>query len=237
MAATARLHTDAALASGAEIPLPEDQAHYLRHVLRQEAGAPVLLFNGRDGEWRAEIARFGKRDVVLAVQAQTRPQQAGPDIWLLFAPIRQGRLETIVEKATELGASRIVPVLTRRCQVRQVNAARLLATAREAAEQCERLDLPEISPLADLQAALADWPRERRLYACLERADAEPLAAQLTSDPCALLVGPEGGFAPEEAAWLGGLPFVRPAGLGSRILRAETAAMAGMALLAAASGR
>ncbi len=237
MAATARLHTDAALASGAEIPLPEDQAHYLRHVLRQEAGAPVLLFNGRDGEWRAEIARFGKRDAVLAVQAQTRPQQAGPDIWLLFAPIRQGRLETIVEKATELGASRIVPVLTRRCQVRQVNAARLLATACEAAEQCERLDLPEISPLADLQAALADWPRDRRLYACLERAETEPLAAQLNSDPCALLVGPEGGFAPEEAAWLGGLPFVRPAGLGPRILRAETAAIAGMAMLAAASGR
>ncbi len=237
MAATARLHVAAALNAGAEIPLPEDQAHYLRHVLRQEVGAQLLLFNGRDGEWQAEIARFGKRDGSLRVREQTRRQQNGPDLWLLFAPIRQGRLETIVEKATELGAARIIPVLTRRCQVRQVNPARLLANAREAAEQCERLDLPEIPPLAELQSALGAWPQDRPLYVCLERAQARPLAEAITPGPAALLVGPEGGFAPEEANWLAGLPFVVPVGLGPRILRAETAAIAGLALLMAASGR
>lgn len=236
MAATARLYIPADLTLGAEIPLPEDQAHYLRHVLRQDVGAPVLLFNGRDGEWLAEIARFGKRDGSLHVRERTRTQQSGPDIWLLFAPIRQGRLETIVEKATELGAARILPVLTRRCQVRQVNDTRLQANAREAAEQCERLDLPQIAPLAELSAVLASWPQGRPLYVCLERADARPLAGSAQPGPMALLVGPEGGFAPEEAAWLTELPFVVPVSLGPRILRAETAAIAGMALLAAVAG-
>ncbi len=239
MAATARLHVEAALAEGAEIPLPEDQAHYLRHVLRQQVGASLLLFNGRDGEWRAEIAHFGKRDGILRVHEQTRQQQNGPDLWLLFAPIRQGRLETIVEKATELGASRIVPVLTQRCQVRQVNAGRLLANAREAAEQCERLTVPEVREPLALDKALAGWDAARPLIFLDESGGGAPLVqvlADLPAGPLAVLVGPEGGFAPEERALLARLPFARPVGLGPRILRAETAAIAALAVVQAVRG-
>lgn len=233
----ARLYVTADLKPGADLALDEAAAHYLRHVLRLEPGAAVVLFNGRDGEFAATLSVAAKRETRVAVGDCLRPFQPPRDIWLCFAPIRQGRIEFIIEKATELGAARLLPVLTKRCQVRQVNAQRLEAHAREAAEQCERLDVPPLAPLQTLDAMLSTWPQERRLFACLERDAATPLLVALQALPAAaalaMLVGPEGGFAPEEAAMLKAKAFVTPVSLGEGILRAETAALAALAVAAA----
>lgn len=228
----ARLHVTDALSAGGSVMLADDQAHYLRHVLRLEAGQAVALFNGRDGEWRAVIAEAGKKGVRLDVEAQLRPQQPAADVWLCFAPIKQGRIEMIVEKATELGAGRLLPVITRRTQMQKVNAERLAAHAREAAEQCERLDVPEVTAAVTLEKLLQDWPRDRQLFLCAERSDAPALlTAAAGKGPCGLLIGPEGGFAPEELQQIAGLPQVVTVSLGPRILRAETAAIAALAIL------
>lgn len=234
----ARLFVPDSLVSGEDVALAADQAHYLRHVLRLSEGEAVALFNGRDGEFRGTIIAAGKKECRLAVAEQLRPFRPAADIWLCFAPIRQGRIEMIVEKATELGAARLLPVLTRRTQVQKVNAERLAAHAREAAEQCERLDVPEVAAAVPLDTLLADWPAERRLFLCAEREAATPLlrAAQAwpAAAPCALLVGPEGGFAPEELALAQRQASVVPVTLGPGILRAETAAIAALAILQAA---
>lgn len=234
----ARLFVPDDLATGAEVALVADQAHYLRHVLRLNEGDAVALFNGRDGEYRSSIAAAGKKECRLRVAEQLRPFQPPADIWLCFAPIRQGRIEMIVEKATELGVARLLPVLTRRTQMHKVNAERLTAHAREAAEQCERLDVPEVAAAIPLDVLLAEWPAGRRLFLCAERHAATPLlqAAQAwpASAPCALLVGPEGGFAPEEFAIAQRQAGVVPVTLGPGILRAETAVIAALAILQAA---
>ncbi|PJI39125.1 16S rRNA (uracil(1498)-N(3))-methyltransferase [Ferrovibrio sp.] len=229
----ARLYVTDALGAGGSVMLADDQAHYLRHVLRLEAGQAVALFNGRDGEWRAVIAETGKKGVRLDLAAQLRPQPAAAaDIWLCFAPIKQGRIEMIVEKATELGTARLLLVITRRTQMQKVNVERLAAHAREAAEQCERLDVPEVAQAVTLEKLLQDWPQDRRLFVCAERSDAPSLLAAARGDgPCALLVGPEGGFAPEELQQIAILPQVVTVSLGPRILRAETAAIAALAIL------
>lgn len=228
----ARLHVTDALSAGGSVMLPDDQAHYLRHVLRLETGQAVALFNGHDGEWRALIAEAGKKGVRLNVDAQLRAQQPAPDVWLCFAPIRQGRVEMIVEKAAELGVGRLLPVITRRTQMQKVNVERLAAHAREAAEQCERLDVPEVAAAVTLEKLLQDWPRDRRLFVCAERTDAPALlTAAAGNNPCALLIGPEGGFAPEELEQIAALPQVVTVSLGPRILRAETAAIAALAIL------
>ncbi|WP_341702194.1 16S rRNA (uracil(1498)-N(3))-methyltransferase [Ferrovibrio sp.] len=233
----ARLHVTADLAPDQAVLLPADQVHYLRHVLRLGPGEAVALFNGRDGEYRARIDRVDKKTCSLRVEAQLRPFRPAADIWLCFAPIRQGRIELIVEKATELGAGRLVPVITRRTQVGRVNTDRLAAHAREAAEQCERLDLPEIAPAVSLEKLLAEWPPERQLFFCREREAAPALlvAAGQVADtaPVAILTGPEGGFAPEEMEQIGRLPQAVPVSLGPAILRAETAALAALAILQA----
>ena len=237
-ATKARLFVPDRLTTGDDIRLAADQAHYLRHVLRLGEGDAVALFNGRDGEFRGSIAAAGKKECRLAVAEQLRVFRPVADIWLCFAPIRQGRIEMIVEKATELGVARLLPVLTRRTQMQKVNAERLAVHAREAAEQSERLDVPEVAPAVPLDALLADWPSERRLFLCAEREAATPLlqAAQAwpAAAPCALLVGPEGGFAPEELAMAQRQPGVMPVTLGPGILRAETAAIAALAILQAA---
>jgi len=234
----ARLFVPASLVTGEDILLASDQAHYLRHVLRLSEGDAIGLFNGRDGEFRGTIVAAGKKECRLEVAEQLRPFRPAADIWLCFAPIRQGRIEMIVEKATELGVARLLPVLTRRTQVQKVNAERLAAHAREAAEQSERLDVPDVVPAVALGALLADWPGERRLFLCAERATATPLlqAAQAwpAAAPCALLIGPEGGFAPEELAMAQRQAGIVPVTLGSGILRAETAAIAALAILQAA---
>lgn len=228
----ARLYVTDALSAGGSIMLADDQAHYLRHVLRLETGQAVALFNGRDGEFRAIIAEVSKKGVRLDLASQLRPQQPAADVWLCFAPIKQGRIEMIIEKATELGVGRLLPVITRRTQMQKVNTERLAAHAREAAEQCERLDVPEVAHSVTLEKLLQAWPQDRQLFVCVERNDAPTLlAVALGNDPCALLIGPEGGFAPEEVQQIAALPQVVTVSLGPRILRAETAAIAALAIL------
>ena len=217
--------------------MPAAQAHQLMHVQRCQAGDQVALFNNRDGEWLAELA-FAKRSVAALVQTQLRLPKAGPDIWLLFAPIKPARLAIMIEKATELGVAELHPVLTERTQIRSINPEKLFETAREAAEQCERLDVPAVATAKSLAAVLQDWPAGRRLYVGAEAGLATPAAQAFAGHqgPAALLVGPEGGFSSAELTLLRDYDFVVPIGLGPRILRAETAAMAALALWQAGCG-
>jgi 16S rRNA (uracil1498-N3)-methyltransferase len=227
-----RFFSDSRLESGARIALSEAQAHQLRSVLRLEAGAAIGLFNPRDGEWRAELAQLGKRGGEALVSQRLRPPSAESDLWLLFAPIKGPRLDFIVEKATELGAAAILPVLTRRTVVSRVNVERLRAHAVEAAEQCERLSVPAVAEARSLDDVMATWPAGRILYVAAERRDARPLAQAIRPDrpSAAILTGPEGGFDPGELDRVLELGFAVPVGLGPRILRAETAAAAALAV-------
>jgi 16S rRNA (uracil1498-N3)-methyltransferase len=219
------------------VTLSKDQAHYLFGVMRRASGDRILLFNGQDGEWLAEVEEAGKRAGLLRCVSQTLPQTAPPDLWLLFAPLKKARTDFVVEKATELGASRIQPVFTRFTNADRVNADRLAATAVEAAEQCGALAAPEIAPPEKLETLLQSWDPARRILFCDERMEAAtPAEALTTPGPWAILIGPEGGFAPEEAARLRALPFVIPVTLGPRILRAETAAVAALTLWQATLG-
>src|SRR5258708_20624537 len=172
-----RLFIEADLASGVEAPLSEAQVHYLRHVMRREDGAPLLLFNGRDGEWRATLGLRGKKAAVATVGERTREQTAEPDVWLCFAPIKRARIDFVAEKATELGASVLQPILTRHTAVERVKVDRLRANAIEAAEQTERLSVPEVREPVDLARLIAAWPAGRRLLLCHETGGAPPLAA------------------------------------------------------------
>jgi 16S rRNA (uracil1498-N3)-methyltransferase len=228
-----RLFVAAALETGAVVTLADGQMHYLLHVLRAGAGDRVLLFNGRDGEWQAEIRAATKRGIALTVGARTAPQRAVPDLWLVFAPVKKTPSDYLTQKATELGVSKLQPVFTRRTIVSRINAERLLANAVEAAEQSGRLSVPEIGEAAALEKLLAVWPRERRIFFCDEGGEARPLAdaARAAGEgPAAILTGPEGGFDPVERGRLRGLPFVTPVTLGPRILRADTAALAALAI-------
>lgn len=205
------------------------QARYIGTVMRQSPGNRLRLFNGRDGEWRARIETLGKKGVLLAVEARLRSQAPEPDLWLLLSIIKREALEWAIEKATELGAAEIHPVITARSQPARPNPERLRAIAVEAAEQCERLTVPVIHPPRPLEAVLRDWPEGRRLVAAIERGAAAPPAP--AAGAAALLIGPEGGFDTRELDAMRRLPFLTPASLGPRILRAETAAVVGLALL------
>jgi 16S rRNA (uracil1498-N3)-methyltransferase len=240
-----RLYVEAALMSGQALELAPAQANYLRNVLRLKAGAPVLVFNGRDGEWRATLADRGKRALSLALSERTRAQTAPLDLHYLFAPLKHARLDYMVQKAVELGASRLQPVLTRHTQVTRVNLERMQANAIEAAEQCGILTLPEIAPPVSLERMLAEWKLERLLIFCDEEAEVkDPLAALAAARPAAgnslpplaVLIGPEGGFAEDERAALLQAPNVVRLALGPRILRADTAAVAALALVDAVLG-
>lgn len=226
-----RLYVEATLAAGATLGLDHARAHFLRSVLRLKRGAQVAVFNGEDGEWTARLDALGKGWASLVVGHQRRAQAPEPDLWLVFAPIKRARLDFLVEKAVELGVSRLQPVITRHTAVSRVNQERLAANAREAAEQCERLSVPEVTEARPLFDVLEDWPEGRRLLVCSERGAAPPLAGVLqaaaseAATPWAILIGPEGGFARSELDGLGKLPFVTPVGLGPRILRADTAAL------------
>ena len=227
-----RLYVDSPLAEGQSVGLDHERAHFLRHVLRLDRGDPVAVFNGRDGEWLAVIDGFGKGWCSLTVSARRREQDMTPDLWLLFAPLKKGRIDFVAEKATEMGVSRLWPVFTRRTDPNRVNIDRLRANAVEAAEQCERLSVPEMGEAVPLDRALAGWSADRRLYLCAEAGSARPIADVLRdapSGPAALLVGPEGGFDQSELDELVKLPFVVPVGLGPRILRADTAVVAALA--------
>jgi len=227
-----RLHSPAELTAGAHLRLDHRAAHYLAKVMRAESGDVVRLFNARDGEWRAELA-VAKRDVTATALARVRPPAAEPGPTLAMAAIKRARLELVVEKATELGVAEIRPLATARAVVDRVNHDRLAAIATEAAEQCERLTVPAIAPLRPLDAVLAERISDRPLYAAVERADATALAAAVAAHGAGdLLIGPEGGFTAAERAALAATPGVVAVSLGPRILRAETAAIAGLALLA-----
>lgn len=234
-----RLFVPDDLAAGRPLTLSPGQAHHLRSVLRLTPGAEVAAFNGRDGEWRGRLSELAKGRAVLEPLGRVRAPAAEPDLWLCFAPIKQARIDLIAEKATELGVSRLQPVLTRHTNVARVNVDRLRANAVEAAEQCARLSVPEVAEPVALARLLQDWPPQRPLLACVEAGHANPLtavAAELDAVAVAFLIGPEGGFAPAELDALADLPFCRMVGLGPRILRAETAAIAALACWQAAAG-
>jgi 16S rRNA (uracil1498-N3)-methyltransferase len=234
MTPSIRLHVAAPLEAGAELAGTPAQAHYLGTVMRRAAGDPVLLFNGRDGEWLARITAIRRDRATLAVESRTRPQAAEPDLWLAFAPLKRDATDLVAAKATELGAAALLPVVTERTNTGRVNRDRLLAIATEAAEQCERLTVPTVAAPVPLATLLRDWPPLRPLFVAAERRPAPHLAA--ASGPAGLLIGPEGGFTDRELDLLLRHPFVQPASLGPRILRAETAAIVGLALLQASSG-
>jgi len=248
-----RLYINADLSTGVAAALTAEQAHYLKNVLRREAGDTLLLFNGRDGEFEAEIAELKKKGGLAVVNQKTREQEKEPDLHLLFAPVKRGPLEQIIQKATEIGAAHLTPVITDHTVAPRVNMDRLQAIATEAAEQCGRLTVPVVAPPIKLAKALDQWPAERRLIFCDEAGDDEtaewggrrgraaPLLETLTgadrnADSWAILTGPEGGFSTAERIMLRGKDFVTPATLGPRILRADTAAMAALVLWQAALG-
>jgi 16S rRNA (uracil1498-N3)-methyltransferase len=234
-----RLFLDHPLKAGREVPATPQQAHHLGGVLRRAAGDPVLLFNGQDGEWEARIVSLRKDRASLLPERMTRPQPPpAPGPRLLVSALKRDAMDLVAEKATELGAALIQPVLARRCVADRVNTARLSAIAQEAAEQCERLDVPRVAAALPLHAALDAWDRTVPLLVGAERRDAPPLAeaARGLRPPLGWLVGPEGGFERAELDDLLRRPFVSPAALGPRILRAETAAIAGLAVLQALAG-
>jgi 16S rRNA (uracil1498-N3)-methyltransferase len=233
-----RLYVVQWLAPGQPVTLSREQAHYLFNVMRLGPGASVLLFNGRDGEWRADVAEAGKRGGVLTCVVQTRPLQMPPDLWLLFAPIKKARTDFIVEKATEMGAARIMPVQTAHTNSERIRADRLVAHAIEAAEQCGGTFVPDVADLAPLDKVLAAWPAGRRILWCDEHllGARDALLQGGTRGPWAILIGPEGGFSAAERAKLQAMPDVVPASLGPRVLRADTAAVAAMALWQATLG-
>jgi 16S rRNA (uracil1498-N3)-methyltransferase len=234
-----RLHVAADLTAGGGIALGRDQAHYLTHVMRLGPGDELLLFNGRDGEWRARIGLVGKKGAALEVVAKTKAQQAPPDLDLVVALVKRARLETIVEKAAELGARRVRLAITQRTNADHARVDRLQAIAVEAAEQTGRLDVPEVLPPQKLEALLSAWEPGRRLMYCDEGGEVPPALEALKGAPGApwgVLIGPEGGFTLEERTRLRELSFVVPVGLGPRILRADTAAISALSLWQAAVG-
>jgi 16S rRNA (uracil1498-N3)-methyltransferase len=234
-----RLFVPHPLSAGAELSLDEGQSRYLAAVMRAKAGDELRVFNGRDGEWRALVAAVGKRSVTLQLIDPARPQAQGPDLDLLIALVKRGPLETIVEKAVELGARRVRPVITERTNADHTRVDRLRAIAVEAAEQTGRLDVPEVLEPVRLDRLIDGWDGPRRLMFCDEGGEARPALEALageTAAPWAVLVGPEGGFSPGERARLRALDYAVPVSLGPRILRADTAAIAALTLWQAAAG-
>lgn len=233
-----RLYVTLDLRVGVEIAADERAQHYLRNVMRRAVGDPVVLFNGRDGEFQAEIAHLEKRSLGLRVTARRRAQDQVPDLWLCFAPLKKDAVDFLIEKGTELGVAVFQPVLTRRTVTSRLNLERLAANAIEAAEQTERLTLPEIRPAVGFEELLRTWPKERRLLVCAEAGPAEPIADALRAltpnvspdHAWGILCGPEGGFHVSELDRLRDLDFVTPVGLGPRILRADTAALTALAV-------
>ncbi len=234
---TPRLFVEAALAPGAEVRIEGGQAHYLLSVMRMKAGDPLRLFDDRSGEWLA-IARFiGKRDLVVEITGHLREREGVPDLWLCAAPIKKGRIDWVAEKACELGVARLVPVLTRRTVVDRLNLERLRAHMIEAAEQCGRTALPELAEPVKLAALLRDWPSVRALFFA-DEAGGIPAIEAIRARPgaAAILIGPEGGFDDAEREAIRAIPQAVGISLGPRILRADTAAAAAVALWMAAAG-
>jgi 16S rRNA (uracil1498-N3)-methyltransferase len=238
---TPRLFVEGDLSPDARLEATPEQSHYLKHVMRLGGQDTVALFNGRDGEWLARLEPEARHRLFLRSETRLRPQAAEPGPWLAFAPIKKAAGDFLVEKATELGAERLIPVITKHTVTSRVNLDRLAANAREAAEQCGRLTVPEVLEPRPLDHLVRDWPAHRRLLVGDERGTGRPLAQVLAEPPLAgaplgLLIGPEGGFAAAELDGLGQLPFTVLVSLGPRVLRAETAALAGLACIQALGG-
>lgn len=233
-----RLHVPQPLSPGAALAPTLDQSRYLTQVMRLKTGDDLLVFNGKDGEWRASVAEVLKKGVILRAEEQARPQTFGPDLDLIVAVVKKARVETIVEKAAELGARRVRLVITQRTNADRLRLDRLDAIAEEAAEQTGRLDVPEIHDPVKLDALLSAWEPDRRLMFCDETGGAPAIRALSDAplEPWSILIGPEGGFSPEEGERLRSLPFATAISLGPRILRADTAAIAAMTLWQAAAG-
>lgn len=225
-----RLYVNDTLGEGQVLALDRDQSHYLINVMRVPVGTKILLFNGHDGEWQGDITRADKKAAEISLVAQTRPQHAEPDVWVCFAPIKKDRTDFIIEKATELGVSRLQPMFTERTQTSRVNVNRLQATAREAAEQSERLSVPDVKEPVSLPDLLKQWPADRRLIHLDETGTGAPLAKVLMdgANGIGFLIGPVGGFAPGEIEMISKHPSSVAADLGPRILRAETACTAAL---------
>ena len=234
-----RLYAEAALRAGATVEGTPSQANYLGNVLRLGVGDQLLVFNGRDGEWLAEITAMKRSASMVTAREQVRPQSDGPDIHYLFAPLKKARLDYMVQKATEMGVAALRPVMTRRTNAERVNVERMRSNAVEAAEQCGILRLPEVFGPEKLSEALRGWDETRALiFADEAAAIASPLEAlaAVPPGPLALLIGPEGGFDPAEREMLLRLPFVHAVSLGPRVMRADTAAVAALALMNAVLG-
>jgi len=234
-----RLYLSTDLSQGAEVETTREQAHYLGNVLRMREGGQLLLFNGRDGEWLAELAALSKKSARLVLRERAREQTPQPDLLYCFAPLKQGRLDYLVQKAVEMGAGILQPVITQHTQVPKLGMDRLLANVIEGAEQCGILSIPAVREPVKLDAFLSHWEEGRRLVFCDEDAQGQnplPHVSALAGEKLGLLVGPEGGFSEAERTTLRGLPFVVPIPLGPRILRADTAAVAALAIIQAAAG-
>ncbi|MDB5570613.1 MAG: Ribosomal small subunit methyltransferase [Hyphomicrobiales bacterium] len=237
-----RLFVEADLAANARAPLTREQSNYLVNVLRLRDGDALHAFNGRDGEWRVRLSMESRRDAVLVAEEMVRAQEPAGDLRYLFAPLKHARLDYMVQKAVEMGASRLAPVMTRRTQAQRVNLERMRANAVEAAEQCGVLSIPEVDETQKLEKALQDWDPARKLIFCDEDAPpGDPVArlreiAGAAAPPLAVLIGPEGGFDEGERRMLLACPFVVCISLGPRILRADTAAVAALAVVQSALG-
>ena len=236
LSTTPRLYLETRLEAGATITLPAPQSHYLAQVMRRQPGDVVRLFDGASGEWAARVVSVGKKAVLVTLEARSTPQERVPDLWLCAAPLKRGRIDWVAEKACELGVARFVPVITGRTIVDRLNLDRLRAHMIEAAEQCGRTALPELAEPVALMALLKAWPAERTLIFA-DETGGEDLATVCgrSPAPAAILIGPEGGFTPDERAAIRVLPQVRAASLGPRILRADTAAVAAVAVWQALS--
>lgn len=234
-----RLFVTSDIKAGAAIETDHDQFNYLANVLRMDDGAELLIFNGRDGEWKAGVSFPSRKRILLTPLEETRPQPAPSDLHYLFAPLKVGRLDYLVQKAVEMGAGLLQPVMTQHVQGKITNLDKVRANVIEAAEQCGILGIPDVAKPVKLTDLLASWPRERRIIYCDEGDAGQnplPLLTQVKEKHLALLVGPEGGFSEEERALLRSLDFVTAIPLGPRILRADTAAVAAMAVIQAAIG-
>jgi 16S rRNA (uracil1498-N3)-methyltransferase len=234
-----RLFLGDGLSAGKVVEAGARHSHYLLNVLRMGDGAEVLVFNGRDGEWRAVVEPRSKKAAMLRLTEQTRPQPPHPDLVYCFAPLKQGRLDYLVQKAVEMGAGLLQPVVTQHTQVAKAGTDRLKANAVEAAEQCGILAVPEVAEAVKLERLLAGWDKERRLVFCDEDASTNnplPALQAISEKKLGLLIGPEGGFSGDERRQLRALPFVTAIPLGPRILRADTAAVAALALVQATVG-
>ncbi len=227
-----RLYINLPLIQGDVIKINKRYAHYLTKVMRKKSGDLVLFFNGIDGEWVGRININSKNDVLVEITTQTRKQTNEEDLWLLFSPVKGNRTQFIIEKATELGVSKIMPIATINTVVNKVNKEKLMIYAQEAAEQCERISVPIIEPIKNLNEIMDNWPNQRTILFCDERKTDEELQKSLRklkkNLPYAILIGPEGGFTEKESKNLRMLPFITPIQLGPRILRAETAAIAAL---------